>query len=142
MGTVIVDGANSQWANNQNLYVGYSGTGFLAITNGGTVSSSLPATIGQSSGSSGTVTVDGACSTWAANDIYVGFTGNGMLNVTNGATVRDASGIISLNLLGGCCDGRWHRFIVDKQSGNRSRRTGQRHVEDRRWRRYRQWWLQ
>ena len=37
-GVVTVDGFGSTWSNSGNLYVGYSGSGMLSITNGGSVS--------------------------------------------------------------------------------------------------------
>ena len=36
-GTVTVSGSASKWTNYDGLYVGYSGSGSLAITNGGSV---------------------------------------------------------------------------------------------------------
>ena len=38
VGVVSVDGFGSTWNNSNNLYVGYSGSGTLSITNGGSVS--------------------------------------------------------------------------------------------------------
>ena len=37
--TVTVDGADSSWTNNGNLYIGVSGSGTLTVQNGGSVSS-------------------------------------------------------------------------------------------------------
>ena len=60
-GTATVDGAGSKLkaassfgSNNPNLYVGYSGTGTLNVTNGGVVSSDYCSYIGDLAGSNGT----------------------------------------------------------------------------------------
>ena len=62
-GTATVSGAGSAWTTSNSLYVGYSGSGNLSIANGGNVNNTYyfsGSYIGYSSGSSGTVTVDGA----------------------------------------------------------------------------------
>ncbi len=53
--------------------------------------------IGDKAGSTGTVLVTGAGSTWAnnGNDLYVGADGNGTLNIKNGGAVSDRYGIVS-----------------------------------------------
>ena len=66
-GLVTVNGTGSTWTNGSSLYIGDYGTGNLSITNGGNVTNSSFYSvnfIGYNSGSSGTVTVDGAGSTW------------------------------------------------------------------------------
>ena len=104
-GTVTVNGAGSTWTtaggHGNGLYVGYSGTGNLSITNGGSVvninSSSYyyPSFIGYNSGSSGTVTVDGAASVWFnGSDLYVGGSGSGTMKITNGGSVFNTYGYI------------------------------------------------
>ena len=66
-GTAVVDGAGSS-LNTTKLYVGSfynsSGTGTLVITNGGAVSTESAGCLGGNRGSLGTVSVDGAGSTW------------------------------------------------------------------------------
>jgi T5SS/PEP-CTERM-associated repeat protein len=74
--------------------VGGYGRGVLIITNGGTVSA-LAATIAATSGSVGTVSVDGGSFT-VGTGFYVGGDaggagGTGLLTVTNSATVTAAS---------------------------------------------------
>ena len=68
-GVVNISGAGSTWSNYGSLYVGYSGSGTLKITGGGRVVNSPynSSYIGYGSGSAGTVTVDGAGSTWTNN---------------------------------------------------------------------------
>ena len=117
-GTVTVDGAGSKWTDfggpdtlnvgnwgngaleitgggPDSLYVGDSGHGTLKITNGGTVISNV-CVIGSNAGSSGTVTVDGARSTFGTGEINVGDLGTGYLRITNGGTVTSSSGIIGI----------------------------------------------
>ncbi|TFV73198.1 autotransporter domain-containing protein [Bradyrhizobium frederickii] len=98
-GTVTVDGAGSTWTNHIALYVGNSGTGTLTIQNGGTVSNGADAFIGVNSGATGSVTVDGAGSTWTdTGNLYVGQTGTGVLTIRNGGAVSNgADGHIGAN---------------------------------------------
>ncbi|OYU99512.1 MAG: hypothetical protein CFE45_12675 [Burkholderiales bacterium PBB5] len=68
--------------------------GILKIDNGGVVSSAQGA-IGYSPGSSGTVTLTGAKSSWRnAGDLSVGYAGTGSLNVLAGAEVSSVDGYI------------------------------------------------
>lgn len=70
------------------LVVGEFGNGSLSISNGGTVSLTGWAVIGEASGATGRVTVSGNSSTWTANGgIHVSNTGNGALVIENGASV-------------------------------------------------------
>jgi outer membrane autotransporter protein len=72
----------SPWNYSDGLTVGKNGSGTLNIVNGGVVSGD-GATIGD--GSTGTVTVDGAGSTWTTNGVvYIGNTGAGTLIISNG----------------------------------------------------------
>ena len=72
------------------LGAGMHGDGSMTIRDGVAVSST-GGNIGYSPGSTGTVTVDGASSTWtnSRRPLYVGQAGNGTLNITNGAAVRN-----------------------------------------------------
>ena len=77
--------------------VGYSGAGTLTIQNGGTVSNDT-AILGYY-GSTGTVTVDGAGSSWTVPaTLYVGDSGIGTLTIRNGGKVSNAT-IVYLGLL-------------------------------------------
>ncbi|MBI1370622.1 MAG: hypothetical protein GC162_18445 [Planctomycetes bacterium] len=72
------------------LYVGVSGDGTLAITNGGQVSNSYTY-VGYNSSSTGMVSVDGTGSTWTNHDeIIVGYFGDGTLGITNGGHVSNS----------------------------------------------------
>jgi T5SS/PEP-CTERM-associated repeat protein/autotransporter-associated beta strand protein len=98
IGRVTVDGAGSNWTNTNALFVGLGGTGMLAISNGGTVSSSI-GYIGGDVTADGTVTVDGSGSTWTnTNALYVGVNNTGTLSVTNGGmvTVNGGAGTVRL----------------------------------------------
>ena len=96
-GTVTVDGSGSQWNNSSDLFVGFSGTGSLSITNGGTVSDSA-GYIGNNSGSTGTVTVDGIGSLWNNGGVLVAPSGTGTLSITNGGkVVSGAGGLVGLH---------------------------------------------
>ena len=89
-GTVTVTGAGSTWTNTGNIVVGGLGTGTLTIQNGGTVNSAGGGSVGQSVGSTGTVTVTGAGSSWnngPGGGLNIGSFGTGTLTIANGGTV-------------------------------------------------------
>jgi T5SS/PEP-CTERM-associated repeat protein len=100
-GLVTVTGKStleSRWYNNDSLYVGYSGTGVMEISDEGHVTSSV-GSIGTMSGSSGSVTVDGLNSLWESTEIYIGGSeeapgGTGLLNIINDGTVEADSVVI------------------------------------------------
>jgi T5SS/PEP-CTERM-associated repeat protein len=80
-GTIAVDGAGSAF-NASTLYMGYSGTGTMNITNGGAVTGSI--SMGYNAGATGTITVDGAGSTLNAYSSTIGRNGSGIVTITNG----------------------------------------------------------
>jgi len=87
-GTVIVDGAGSQWTNTGTLTVGSSGTGSLTVQGGGKVSPGSLIVAG-SSGAAGTVTVTGAGSELVT-------TGSGGITTQLGGTLTvSAGGLVS-----------------------------------------------
>jgi len=94
-GAVTVDGAGSSWSKSGgSLYLGFYGSGTLAISNGGAVSS-LTSYIGFEAGGSGAVTVDGADSSWSnSGDLYVGVHGSGTLSISHGGAVSNTHGFI------------------------------------------------
>jgi T5SS/PEP-CTERM-associated repeat protein/autotransporter-associated beta strand protein len=115
-GTVTVDGANSKWTNSSGwLTVGGSGSGVLAISNGGQVSNTYQyviSMVGASSGSTGTVTVDGANSQWTnASVMNIGFSGSGALTITNGGSVSTGNSSGGSNV--GCNSGSTGIVTVD-----------------------------
>ena len=96
-GRVTVDGAGSTWTNSGTLSVGDRGGGTLIIQNGAVVSNGA-GTIGRLAiaGGSGSVTVDGAGSTWTnSGTLKIGDAGTGTLTISNGGTVS-ATGTVSL----------------------------------------------
>ncbi len=103
-GTVTVDGPGSTWTNTGYLHVGGrftsdTGTGTLNITGGSVVTAGGDTRVGGYSGATGTVTVDGAGSTWTnSSDLYVGDEGIGTLNIDNGGAVT-VGGNLSINSL-------------------------------------------
>jgi outer membrane autotransporter protein len=103
-GTVSVAGTLSTWTNSGSLAVGESGTGTLNITNGGTVTvNGSFARIAEQATSTGTVTVDGAGSTWRlANELDVARAGTGTLTIQNGGIVNmTGSDRVSIGVLAG-----------------------------------------
>ncbi|WP_210210908.1 beta strand repeat-containing protein, partial [Rhizobium leguminosarum] len=92
-GTVTVKDAGSSWTNSGLLTVGDKGTGTLNIQNGGTVSNADTGIVGNAADSAGTVTVDGAGSTWTnSQSLAIGAHGVGILNIQNGGAVTFAGG--------------------------------------------------
>lgn len=70
-----------------NVVVGNTGVGALSISNGSSLWD-ISAVIGNQPGSSGSVTVNGAGSTWTnAAELAVGGSGFGLLQITNGGSV-------------------------------------------------------
>lgn len=99
-GTVRVYGTNpsgvkSSWVNSGSLLVGSSGNGELTITGGGTVTSD-GGTIASSLGSTGTVSVTGAGSSWenGGAQLTVGNYGIGALNIEDGGLVSGGNFIL------------------------------------------------
>ena len=96
-GEVTVDGIGSNWEIGGDLYVGRQGNGTLAITNDGVVSGEYDKDcyIADESGSTGTVTVDGADSLWTDfGGLYVGRAGNGNLELTGGGAIHSRAGAV------------------------------------------------
>ena len=82
------------WTSNTEAYIGKTSSGTMGITNGSTVSSGR-GYIGNDTGITGEVTVDGMDSLWTVSETlfvggYGGFRGWGsaMLNITGGGTLR------------------------------------------------------
>jgi len=95
-GSATVTGANSNFDTKQ-LSVGLFGAGTLAIANGGRLSSDIEAYIGDVTGSTGMVTVDGAASKWTnGGSLTVGHQGVGSLDVSSGGVVQSVNGYVGL----------------------------------------------
>ena len=94
-GKVTVDGTDSRWSVSGPLTVGYFGNGELNITSGGSVNNANSGgVIGNSSGSTGEVTVHGTDSTWTSYSLDVGASGSGVLDITGGGSVSNGTGKI------------------------------------------------
>ena len=96
VGVVTVDGTGSMLRGAYDIHVGASGSGTLNITRGGAVNFFNSCYLGDASGSSGTVTVDGSGSTLLSSGgfLQVGGSGSGTLNITHGGTVSDGFGCV------------------------------------------------
>ncbi len=93
VGTVTVTGAGSTWTDTGDLYIGNEGVGTVAVAAGGAVEQTGTVYVAAGAGSSGTLTVDGAGSSFTAQDrLYVGFAGTatGTLTISGGGSVTDA----------------------------------------------------
>jgi outer membrane autotransporter protein len=106
-GTVTVSGVDSNghastWAVSGQLFAGQTGIGSLTIEDGGVVSDGI-GSIGDQSGSQGSVTVSGKgsngnASTWTSTaQIYIGDAGAGTLDVEDGGVVNSDEGNIGAN---------------------------------------------
>ncbi len=99
-GAATVDGTGgaSTWTMTGDLTVGNSGNGTLMVLAGGAVSS-VSGTIANQTGSTGTVTVDGAGSMWtiagAGSSLKVGVDGTGELDITNGGAVSALTNVVA-----------------------------------------------
>jgi len=102
-GTVVLDASSLSVtgtpATSGTIFVGASGTGSFTVQNGATVST-VDSYVGHLLGTTGTVTVTGAGTTWTNSDgggngqNIVGNEGNGTFNVLNGAMVTVEAGTI------------------------------------------------
>lgn len=97
--TVIGTGGGTQaspWNISGGLTVGFNNTGTLDISAGGSVSNTY-SYLGLTTGSDGTVTVDGAGSKWTnSEELTVGESGTGTLSITNGGTVTGLIGYVGV----------------------------------------------
>lgn len=90
-GTVTIDGHGSSWESKESFGVGVSGTGTLAITNGGTLKvDGLQIRVGRNAGGVGTMTVsgDGSAVDAAPATLYVGYGGKGEATISDNATIK------------------------------------------------------
>jgi T5SS/PEP-CTERM-associated repeat protein len=91
-GAVLVSDVGSTWTNSDVLNVGLEGPGNLEIVSGGTVSNTTGDIAGNFPGIVGSVTVDGAGSTWHnSSELHVGSVGNATLLISNGGAVSNDS---------------------------------------------------
>ena len=107
-GTVTVTGPGSTWNNSPvspgGLNIGSFGNGSLTIANGGTVNNNTAfiANVGAFPGSTGTVIVTGAGSTWSnSSGVIIGNLGTGTLTIADGGIVNGPVTIASTAIAGG-----------------------------------------
>lgn len=97
-GTVTVDGQNSTWTIGQELEIGNQGTGSLTIGNGGTVTVSTDAVLGNYDADGtgdGTVIVTGQDSLLSiGGNLRVGREGTGEVTIAHGGAVSNTFGSI------------------------------------------------
>jgi T5SS/PEP-CTERM-associated repeat protein len=90
-GELHVDGAGSVLSSSQELWVGDSGTGEVAVSGGGTVVSG-GARVGRLPGSTGSIAVSGSDSAWTLNSaFFVGNQGAGQLTIEDGGVVNSTA---------------------------------------------------
>ena len=88
-GEAVVTGPDSEWAA-YGLSIGVKGCGALTINSGGQVSNTgYYGYVGENSGSTGTVLVDGQDSCWTTRGLWVGRSGNGALTIQDGGRVNN-----------------------------------------------------
>ncbi|MHC5652332.1 autotransporter domain-containing protein [Stappia sp. ICDLI1TA098] len=96
-GTVNVTGANSSWSIDDDLRVGYRGTGSLSIAEGAAVSVGEETFVGNLGGSEGTLNITGPGSSMTANaNMVVGSSGNskGTVNIVQGGVLATSKLLI------------------------------------------------
>lgn len=82
------------WTSSTWAYIGDTGTGSVSVSSGAAIVSRV-GTIGRTSGSTGTVAVEGHGSSWAIDDdLEVGRAGDGTLSINNGGAVSNVLGYI------------------------------------------------
>jgi T5SS/PEP-CTERM-associated repeat protein/autotransporter-associated beta strand protein len=101
--TITVTGAGSTWTNSNGMAVGYLGTGFLNVLDGGVVTTTGTggdhSYLGLQGGTAGTAVVSGTGSSWLTpNDqLILGGSGIGNLTVSTGGLVTNTAGYIGRN---------------------------------------------
>jgi T5SS/PEP-CTERM-associated repeat protein len=94
IGSITVDGIDSEWNIDNNVSIGCSGSGRLDIFNGARVAN-YKGTIAEKVSSMGTVTVMGSGSTWInETELYVGEYGDGLLSILDGGQVTNRQGML------------------------------------------------
>ena len=90
-----VPGILSQWANADELNIGYSGMGKLNLYSGG-IAQNSNGYVGRIGGSTGTANVEGPGSLWKnLGELSVGQSGNGTLSILSGGRVESTNGYVS-----------------------------------------------
>ncbi len=99
LGTVVVDGASSIWNSSGNVFIGYAneGSGKWTVSSGGAlniVGSDPKFGLGELTGTTGELDVDGSGSQVTASRFVSGVLGTGTTNVTHGGLLQTGSAVI------------------------------------------------
>ena len=93
-GSVNVNGKGSTWNSDWELYVGFSGSGNVHISNGG-IGITRSAILGYGDNSEGEVTIEGIGSKWTvSSSLQIGYVGEGRLRIMDGGYVLSESASI------------------------------------------------
>ncbi len=94
-GTLSATGPNSHIYNNGILYIGNDGAGAFSLSNGAYFSGTYVSVAANAAGSSGTLTLDGAGTSFSLyNQLHVGQVGTGTLSITNGAQASGTHAVL------------------------------------------------
>ncbi len=102
LGTVVVDGAGSIWNSSGNVFIGYAneGSGKWTVSSGGAlniVGTDPQFGLGELTGTTGELDVDGSGSQVTASRFIAGVAGTGTANVTNGGRLQTSSAAIGIS---------------------------------------------
>ncbi|HLB98116.1 MAG TPA: hypothetical protein VJK90_10660, partial [Acetobacteraceae bacterium] len=101
VGLLTVSGAAAA-ASIDGLIIGAFGNGTLAIASGATVATPNTVVIGEGTGGFGTLTLNGAVTSFIdGGDLVVGASGNGTVSVQGGATLQVNSGAVMIGAMAG-----------------------------------------
>ncbi|MHC9011535.1 autotransporter domain-containing protein [Stenotrophomonas rhizophila] len=94
-GVALINGPGSQWNARRSIGVGHFGTGELSILNGGSMTIDGESYIASMGGSTGSVRIAGADSTWnTGNTLFAGQAGIGTVEVTWGGSLNGHDAIV------------------------------------------------
>ncbi len=101
IGNLTVKGAGSTLNANVEINVGLAGKGTMIVSDGGTVNAASDSTIANWAGSTGSLTIDGAGSTWNnAGTFYVNQNGTAALTISNGGVLNSSNGYVGYDSSG------------------------------------------
>ncbi len=131
-GYAIIDGTDSKWTINNNLIVGDLGLGDIKITVGGKTSA-YAVTLGNQTGSTGSITVDGTGTVFEGGLLSVGNGGTGNFTVSNNATANignnislgtTATGVGTLNIQNASFTSKFSMLVGEAGTGTLNINSG------------------